>query len=131
MRPRNKKGQFCEVEHDKFHHGYRTIYKPEHPHARQNAYVYEHILVAEQKLGRPIQNGEIIHHIDENKLNNDPNNLMIFKNHKEHTKYHWDHRNHKFITKDGRLLSYDDMAREANIPYLTAYQRIKNTPLVC
>lgn len=38
---------------------------------------HEHRVVAEQMLGRPLRRGEVVHHIDENKHNNDPGNLMI------------------------------------------------------
>jgi hypothetical protein len=38
---------------------------------------HEHRVVAETMLGRPLQRGEVVHHQDENKLNNDPSNLLI------------------------------------------------------
>ncbi len=38
---------------------------------------HEHRVVAEQMLGRPLRAGEIVHHIDGNKLNNDPANLAV------------------------------------------------------
>lgn len=125
MIPRNEKGQFVKTNYDKFHHGYKVIYKPDHPFSRSNGYVYEHVLVAEEKLGRSLRRGEVVHHIDENKLNNNPDNLMIFSSHAEHSQYHWDHRDHKLKTQDGRLLSYEDIAKESGVSYLTAYQRIK------
>lgn len=37
----------------------------------------EHQVVMERVLGRPLQPGEVVHHIDENKGNNDPSNLML------------------------------------------------------
>ena len=36
-----------------------------------------HILVAEEELGRPLEKGEIVHHKDFNKLNNDLGNLLF------------------------------------------------------
>lgn len=33
--------------------------------------------VAEQKLGRPLRDGEIVHHIDGDRHNNDPSNLEV------------------------------------------------------
>lgn len=47
-----------------------------------------HRLIAEQKLGRPLKKGEVVHHIDGDKTNNDPSNLMIFASQAEHMKYH-------------------------------------------
>jgi hypothetical protein len=38
---------------------------------------HEHRAVAEQKLGRPLKRGEIVHHIDGDYLNNDPDNLAV------------------------------------------------------
>lgn len=36
----------------------------------------EHIRVAERVLGKPLPAGAIVHHWDENRLNNDPANRM-------------------------------------------------------
>lgn len=53
---------------------------------------HTHRVVAEQMLGRPLEKGEIVHHIDGNKRNNDPSNLMVFKNQSEHARWHASHR---------------------------------------
>lgn len=37
----------------------------------------EHQVVMEQAIGRPLRPGEVVHHIDENKANNTPNNLKL------------------------------------------------------
>lgn len=50
-----------------------------------------HRIIAEEILGRPLEKGEVVHHIDGNKKNNNPSNLMIFKNQSEHAKWHADH----------------------------------------
>ena len=49
---------------------------------------HEHRVVAEQILGRPLNPGEIVHHIDNNKLNNSPENIFVFPSQKEHAKFH-------------------------------------------
>jgi len=46
-----------------------------------------HRLIMENKLGRKLFSWEHVHHIDENKRNNDPDNLMIVTN-SEHRKMH-------------------------------------------
>lgn len=48
---------------------------------------HEHRTVAEQILGRPLEPGEIVHHIDGNKLNNDLKNLQIMTQ-SEHIREH-------------------------------------------
>ena len=51
-------------------------------------FVREHVLVAEKMLGRKLNNGEVVHHKDRNKSNNDPSNLMIFASKADHSAYH-------------------------------------------
>jgi hypothetical protein len=67
--------------------GYIEVLKPDHPRARGRGYVFEHILIMEEKLGRSVSKDEQIHHIDENKKNNDPQNLMLLSC-SEHAKLH-------------------------------------------
>lgn len=50
---------------------------------------FVHRKVMEEKLGRRLRSDEIVHHIDGNKLNNDPNNLEI-TNRSDHMKIHKD-----------------------------------------
>lgn len=67
--------------------GYKMIYLPIHPHCDGKGYIREHILVMEKYLGRYLTEDEIVHHIDENKLNNDINNLKLMTKY-EHKCYH-------------------------------------------
>jgi len=68
-------------------HGYIEVYCPNHPHASKRKTVYEHQLIAEQKIGRYLKPGEVVHHIDLNKHNNSPNNIIVLTN-SQHTKLH-------------------------------------------
>jgi len=54
-----------------------------------------HRIVAEEKLGRPLALGEIVHHIDENKQNPDPDNLEVLPSQSEHARLHMQHRRRK------------------------------------
>ena len=53
---------------------------------------HEHRLVAEEKLGRPLRKEEVVHHIDGDYKNNDPNNLMVLPSQREHVKLHSVHK---------------------------------------
>ena len=68
--------------------GYVILFMPDHPNCGVKKTVYEHRFVMECKLGRYITEEECVHHIDFNKSNNEPSNLMLFKNNSEHIKFH-------------------------------------------
>lgn len=68
--------------------GYIYRYAPNHLR-QHNGYVFEHILVAEQKLGRTLRPGEVVHHNDGNKANNHPDNIEVFPSAAHHTRHHW------------------------------------------
>ena len=38
---------------------------------------HQHRIVAEKKIGRKLEKGEVVHHVDENSWNNDPDNLVV------------------------------------------------------
>lgn len=56
---------------------YRMVYRPDHPDTPGNGWMMEHRLVMESMLGRRLAPTEVVHHIDENGLNNDPANLVL------------------------------------------------------
>lgn len=49
----------------------------------------EHRLIVEEAIGRKLRKNEVVHHIDENRLNNSVDNLFIFKNCSDHTRWHF------------------------------------------
>ena len=64
--------------------GYKIVSK------RGETNLYEHRLVAEQTIGRPLERDEVVHHVDGNRSNNDPSNLVVMKR-REH-----DHQCHHY-----------------------------------
>lgn len=52
---------------------------------------HSHRWVAELMLGRELKPGEVVHHIDGDKRNNKPSNLMVFPSQKEHLEWHRKH----------------------------------------
>lgn len=69
--------------------GYRLVHiGNDDQEIKWNNYRKEHMVIMEKVLGRPLQQGEIIHHIDGNKLNNNPENLVLFPDEKTHRQTH-------------------------------------------
>ncbi len=76
--------------------GYVYLYAPDHPKA-SNGYVFEHILVAEKKLGRHLKPGETTHHINGDRGDNRPENIHVFESAGAHTAYHC-----QFLKRDNK-----------------------------
>lgn len=60
---------------------------PPHPRRNSNGLYPLHRVLAENKIGRLLKAGEHVHHIDEDKSNNDPSNLEVMTI-SEHAKHH-------------------------------------------
>lgn len=73
---RDKRGAYKDFIMSK---EYKYIYSPGHPHAigTKKLYVAEHRLMMENYIGRYLRSAEVVHHVDENTLNNNIENLML------------------------------------------------------
>jgi ribosomal protein S14 len=85
-----KKGENCRENHPLWKGGVRKLkngYVLEnclgHPRAYRNE-VYQHILVAEKKIGRHLDDGEVIHHLNGVRDDNRPENLVVCINNADH-----------------------------------------------
>ena len=63
------------------------IKKHDYPGADKNGYILEHRYIMQEHLGRLLKEDEIIHHKNENPLDNRIENLQIMTN-AEHTRHH-------------------------------------------
>ena len=68
-------------------YGYRLIKKPNHPNANKDGYILEHRYIVSKHLGRPLEEWEIVHHKDGNRLNNEITNLEVMTR-EEHSYLH-------------------------------------------
>lgn len=68
--------------------GYVLIFMPDHYRANNQGYIYEHTLSIEEKLGRRLGDKEVCHHIDGNKTNNNPDNLVACRDSADHSRIH-------------------------------------------
>ncbi len=66
---------------------YKYAVVPEHPKAIRGGYVLEHRVLMENHLGRILKDDEIVHHMDNNGLNNSISNLKVMES-TEHRRLH-------------------------------------------
>lgn len=91
------------------------VYAPDHPNAN-GCYVYRYRIVAAEKLGRPLSDDEIVHHIDGNVSNDVPENLEVMTQ-SEHFSTHLTELHAK-----GLIPTYNGI-RAANGQFLPADKR--------
>lgn len=60
-------------------YGRTMVYAPGDPHATMlgGKYAYEYRLIAAQKIGRPLRDDEIVHHVNGDHTDNRPDNLEV------------------------------------------------------
>lgn len=96
---------------------------------------HEHRAVMEEKLGRPLRPGEIVHHGDEVKSNNAPGNLEL-TNRPDHARHHftgrvrpaWTHcaKGHEFTAENTLITSQGRRhCRVCHNAYHAAYERMR------
>jgi HNH endonuclease len=68
--------------------GHTKVLMPNHPRADSKGYVREHIVVVERAIGKPLNAGAIIHHLNGDARDNKPQNLVVCENQAYHLLLH-------------------------------------------
>jgi hypothetical protein len=68
--------------------GWVLLYDPAHPRAAKDGYVREHVAVASRVLGKPVPLPAVVHHVDRDRGNNVPSNLVICQDQSYHRLLH-------------------------------------------
>jgi hypothetical protein len=68
--------------------GYIQIKDPSHPRSNNQGYVFEHTLVMEKIIGRPLIRAEVVHHCNGIRADNRPDNLRLFQSNGDHMAHH-------------------------------------------
>ncbi len=84
--------------------GYVMVHLPNNPHSYSNGWALEHRVIASKKLGRKLKTSEQVHHIDGNKQNNSPNNLIILTC-PQHTRLHSQNQNNRKENEENYLIN--------------------------
>lgn len=82
--------------------GYVYLYRPDHPRTTKQRYVSEHRLVMEAKIGRYLEPTEVVHHKNDQRDDNRPENLELFQ----------DNASHLIATRSGQTPKWSEEGKE-------------------
>lgn len=68
----------CQTDRVYLKGGYRIIHRPNHPNARKNGSMAEHVFVMSEHIGRPLEPGENVHHKNGDRADNRIENLELW-----------------------------------------------------
>lgn len=81
-------------------------------------YRKEHLIVMEKKLGRKLKKGETVHHLDGDKQNNDPGNLVLCQSHADHRGLHSSLDSIAYSLVQAGLVHFDKKRRKYVVAHL-------------
>jgi hypothetical protein len=122
----------------RYHKGYRFIKCDNHPFASTQGFVSEHRLVAEQYLlnddnsiiidnRKYLSHDFAVHHIDFNRLNNNPKNLFVMESNKHVGLHRKLHDKQYFLSYCEKFGLNPDVARQTRADFKSGqYKKYKN-----
>ncbi len=86
--------------------------------SRKDKYCLIHRLVAELQKGNPLTKHERVHHIDGDKLNNQPNNLYICQSNGHHREIHVRLESISMQLVQAGIIQFDILTEKYTMPHL-------------
>ena len=132
FQPERNSQKLCSVpcrktyQHCENHTGYKGGNVSPEGYRRQHSTDYEHREVAERALGKPLPKGAIVHHVDGNRLNNAPSNLVICQDASYHALLH---HNKRIIDAGGKLGEHLFCGLCRRLLPLAAFTKHRNKPI--
>ena len=103
--------------------GYAYVFKPDHPNSMKSGYVKRATMVLAESIGRPLTKNEMAHHINENKLDDRPENLMLLT-HADHMRLHQTGSTKKQDIQPKILFPRTDSTFSTSAPVPTRHQNV-------
>ena len=100
--PHNKFGSISDEQKEYLSQINSRENNPNYKHGKEIGWHKTARKAMSKYLDRELNSNEVVHHIDGDKTNNIPSNLMLFQSHSEHMKYHWKIQKEKQIK--GRMV---------------------------
>lgn len=68
--------------------GYRRLWAKNHPYNNGQRLMFEHVMLAERAIGKSLPKGAVVHHVNGDRGDNSPENLVVCENQTYHFLLH-------------------------------------------